>query len=171
MNTSANTHSLQQKRKKLATHPVGLLAFGFGSGIVPKAPGTAGTLVAAILLYLFQLAGMQTSGLIALVVISSIAGIWVCQWATDKLGVHDDGGIVWDEFAGFWLCMIMIPHGLMWISIGFVLFRIFDILKPWPINWLDKHVHGGLGIMLDDLLAGVMAWAVMQAIIYFLPVI
>ena len=141
MNTSAKT-DLAQQRKKLASHPIGLLAFGFGSGLMPKAPGTAGTLVAAILLFIFQQLGLDDRGLIALVLISSISGIWVCQWASDQLGVHDDGAIVWDEFAGYWLCMIMVPPTLPWLVIGFVLFRFFDIIKPWPINWLDKQHPG-----------------------------
>ncbi|MGV6852078.1 MAG: phosphatidylglycerophosphatase A family protein [bacterium] len=164
MITSAE--QLKSRRKKLALRPLGWLAFGFGSGLFPKAPGTAGTLLAAVLLYVLQLSGLTDIALLVLVVISSIAGIWICGWASKALNVHDDGSIVWDEFAGFWLCMLWIPHGLTWLGAGFVLFRIFDIFKPWPISWLDKKVHGGLGIMLDDTLAGFFAWLVMQAVIY-----
>ena len=81
--------------------------------------------------------------------------------------MHDHSGIVWDEFVGFWITMFLIPVTWYWILLGFVLFRLFDILKPWPISWCDKHVHGGFGIMLDDVLAGVLAWASLYAIVHF----
>jgi len=95
-------------------------------------------------------------------VIVSIIGIWICGKSSDLLGVHDHSGIVWDEFAGFFLTMIAVPPAWQWVVAGFVLFRLFDILKPWPIGWLDKRISGGLGIMLDDLLAGGFAWLVLQ---------
>jgi phosphatidylglycerophosphatase A len=82
--------------------------------------------------------------------------------------VHDHPGIVWDEIVGYLVTMALAPAGWLWIVIGFVLFRLFDIVKPWPIRWLDKHVHGGFGIMLDDLLAGLFAAAVLQGVVFFL---
>jgi phosphatidylglycerophosphatase A len=140
--------------------PVHLLAFGFGSGCSPKAPGTFGTLM-AVALYL-PLARLELPWYLAVIAVASLLGIWICGRTARDLGVHDHGGIVWDEFAGFWLTMVAAPPGLAWIVAGFVLFRLFDILKPWPISWLDRRIGGGLGIMLDDLLAGLFAMAIMQ---------
>lgn len=141
-------------------NPVHLLAFGLGSGCVPKAPGTFGTLM-AVALYL-PLARLELGWYLAVLALAIVAGVWICGRTSRDLGVHDHGGIVWDEFAGFWLTMVAAPPGLVWIAVGFVLFRLFDITKPWPIGWLDRRVGGGLGIMVDDLLAGAFAWAVMQ---------
>ena len=90
-------------------------------------------------------------------------GVYLCQRTSDDLGVHDHPGIVWDEWIGLWITYILVPSGWEWIVAGFVLFRFFDILKPWPIKWLDQKVHGGFGIMIDDVLAGIFAWVVIQA--------
>ena len=139
--------------------PVHLLAFGFGSGLAPKAPGTFGTL-AAVPLYLLM-AGLSLPIYLGLVLAGTLLGIWICGRASDDLGVHDHGGIVWDEIIGYLLTMVFAPPGWAWMLIGFLLFRFFDILKPWPIRWLDRQVSGGVGIMLDDLLAGVFAGLVM----------
>ena len=141
-------------------NPVHLLAFGLGSGCVPKAPGTFGTLV-AVLLYL-PLSYLDLGWYLLLLAVSILLGIWLCERASRDLGVHDHPGIVWDEFAGFWLTMIAAPPGWVWIVVGFALFRLFDIWKPWPIGCLDKRVRGGLGIMLDDLVAGAFALLLMQ---------
>lgn len=139
--------------------PTHLLAFGFGSGLLPKAPGTFGTL-AAIPIYL--LIEPLSLWLYLLLVISGfLLGIWICDQTSEDLGVHDHSGIVWDEIIGYLLAMAFAPLGFWWILIGFGLFRIFDILKPWPIGWLDKQVGGGLGIMLDDMVAGLFAGLVM----------
>ncbi|MCG8427641.1 MAG: phosphatidylglycerophosphatase A [Chromatiales bacterium] len=140
--------------------PVHLLAFGLGSGAAPKAPGTFGTL-AAIPLYLL-VSDLSPGFYVLLLALMFVMGIWLCQRTSDDLGVHDHGGIVWDEWVGFLLTMFNAPAGWLWIVIGFLLFRLFDILKPWPINWLDRKVSGGLGIMLDDILAGVYAWIGLQ---------
>lgn len=141
--------------RQILKDPVLLLAFGFGSGLSRKMPGTMGTL-AAIPLYL---ALMQTPDWLYFLatVLSIIAGIFICDNAADKLQVHDYGGIVWDEIAGFLITMCWLPFSWQNLFAGFVLFRFFDILKPWPIKWLDQHVHGGLGIMLDDVVAGIFA--------------
>jgi len=128
------------------------LAFGFGSGLSRIIPGTMGTL-AAVPVY-FALAQCPLWLYLLLVLVSAFCGVWLCDQASKILGVHDHGGIVWDEFVGFWITMICIPATWQWIVAGFVLFRIFDMLKPWPISWLDKHVHGGFGIMVDDIAAG-----------------
>ena len=100
-------------------------------------------------------------------VVAFYAGIAICQLTSDDLRVHDFSGIVWDEFVGFWITMFLIPFDWKWIVLGFVLFRFFDIVKPWPIRWLDKKVEGGFGIMIDDVLAGIYAWAVLMLIIQF----
>jgi len=147
------------------TNPVHLLAFGFGSGLMPKAPGTAGT-VAAILPWLWLSQQSLTTYLIVLSV-AIIIGIYLCDKTSRDLGVHDHSGIVWDEFCGLWLTMIAVPATWQWLLLGFMLFRFFDIIKPWPINWLDKKIPGGLGIMVDDLLAGLFAWLILQSLLYF----
>ncbi|HHH12835.1 MAG TPA: phosphatidylglycerophosphatase A [Thiolapillus brandeum] len=141
-------------------NPVHLLAFGFGSGLAPVAPGTFGTL-AAVPLYL-AMARLPLAAYLAVLAVVILAGIWICGRTSRDLGVHDHGGIVWDEFAGFLVTMIAAPAGWPWVVAGFLLFRLFDILKPWPIGWLDRRVKGGLGIMLDDLLAGLYGWVVLQ---------
>ena len=141
--------------KQVLTDPVLFLAFGFGSGLAKKAPGTMGT-VAAIPVYLLF---VQADWLIysMLTVISTIAGIWICGIAANKLAEHDFGGIVWDEVAGYLITMWLVPCTWQTVLVGFVLFRIFDILKPWPIKYLDHHVKGGFGIMIDDVLAAIFA--------------
>ncbi|MBQ0756221.1 MAG: phosphatidylglycerophosphatase A, partial [Amphritea sp.] len=135
-------------------NPVHFLAFGLGSGAAPWAPGTVGTLAAIPFFLLMQPLSLFWYGVILLV--TSLIGIYLCGKTSDDMGVHDHGGIVWDEFVGYWLTMFAAPPGWLWIIIGFVLFRVFDIIKPWPISWADKKVAGGLGIMLDDILAGLM---------------
>ena len=152
-------------RQRVLHSPVLLLAFGFGSGLAPKAPGTIGTL-AAIPLYLL-LAKLPLIGYAIVVLLSFMVGCWLCGEAAKQLGVHDFGGIVWDEFVGYWITMFAAPAGWLWIALGFVLFRLFDIWKPWPIRLADKQVQGGLGIMLDDVLAGLYAWLCLQALAYF----
>ena len=101
---------------------------------------------------------------IAVTVVAAITGIWICQSATKAIGQDDHGSIVWDEFVGFWITMIAAPKGLLWLLAGFLIFRVFDIIKPWPIRWLDRYVKGGLGIMVDDVLAGVFGLVVMQVL-------
>ena len=142
--------------------PIQFLALGFGTGLAPKAPGTFGTL-AALPLY-FLMLPLSTLAYGALLIIMSVAGIYICQKAADAAGVHDHGAIVWDEIVGFLITMFMVPVSWQSIVVGFVLFRFFDILKPWPISFVDRKVHGGFGIMLDDVLAGVFAFACMQLI-------
>jgi phosphatidylglycerophosphatase A len=147
--------------------PVLFLAFGFGAGLAPRAPGTVGTL-AAIPLYL-ALSHFSQGVYLALVIVISIAGIWICQRAAQRLGVHDHPGIVWDEFAGFLVTMIPAPVSWLWTLAGFGLFRLFDIWKPWPISWADRHCKGGLGIMLDDLLAGGLAAVALYFLVRLAP--
>ena len=148
--------------KAILSNPIHLLAFGFGSGLSPKAPGTAGT-VLAVLIYLL-LPAMSPLIYIGFIVVTFLLGIWLCGKTAEDLGVHDHGGIVWDEFVGYWITMFMAPAGLLWVLVGFVLFRLLDIFKPWPIKWADKELEGGMGIMLDDVLAGIMAALCIQAL-------
>lgn len=143
----------------LLKHPLGFLALGFGSGLLPRAPGTAGT-VAAIPVYLL-LQPLQPAVYVALTVLLFIAGIPICNHVTKRLGVHDHPAIVWDEVVGFLVTMTFAPRGWAWILAGFLAFRFFDVLKPWPIRWLDRRIEGGLGVMLDDLVAGVFAAALL----------
>ena len=136
----------------LRAHWSHLLALGFGSGLSPLAPGTAGTLVGWAL---FRIADPWVSdvGWLMLVAVSFALGVWVSQRVIDALGVHDHGAIVWDEIVAFWLVLALVP-GTAWQQAGlFVVFRFFDTVKPWPIRWLDTHVKGGWGVMVDDLAA------------------
>lgn len=141
-------------------NPVHFLAFGLGSGASPVAPGTAGTAVAALVYLCLPAMEPITYGLF--VVVSLMLGVWLCGKTARDIGVHDHGGIVWDEFTGFWLTMSLAPPGWLPVLLGFLLFRFFDVVKPWPIHWVDRHVHGGVGIMMDDVLAGVMAMISLQ---------
>jgi phosphatidylglycerophosphatase A len=143
-----------------------LLAFGFGAGKSPVAPGTFGTLV-GIPFYL-MMTGLNLWQYILVTVVLFVVGIWICHYSSKKMGVHDHPGIVWDEIVGYLVTMIAAPSGWLWIVIGFVLFRFFDILKPWPIRAIDKGVSGGFGIMLDDILAGLFALLILQLIAYFI---
>lgn len=149
----------KRPRPNLA-HPLHFLAFGMGSGCSPKAPGTMGTLV-AMALY-FPLSHLPFRWYLGSTLLVILAGIWICGWSARQLGVHDHPGIVWDEIGGYLVTMLWAPSGLEWMLAGFVLFRLFDILKPWPIGWLDRRVGGGLGIMLDDVVAGLAAMACLQ---------
>lgn len=147
--------------------PVHFLALGFGSGCAPKAPGTFGTL-AAIPLYLL----MQPLPLgiyLLLTMAGFVLGVWICDRTARDLGVHDHPAIVWDEVIGYWMTMIAAPPGGLWVIAGFALFRLFDILKPWPIRQVDQQVGGGFGIMFDDALAAGYAWLVLQSLAWLLP--
>lgn len=136
------------------------LAVGFGSGLASKAPGTAGTLVAVpIYLAMVNLAQWQY---LAAVLVLFVLGVWICDVVARQMGVHDDPSIVWDEIVGYLITMTGAPPGWFWVIAGFVMFRLFDILKPWPIRVVDKKVKGGMGIMLDDVLAAVFALIVLQ---------
>jgi phosphatidylglycerophosphatase A len=147
------------KLRELFSSPLMLAAFGLGSGLLPFAPGTWGTLLGIGFYYLFAPLG----GIVFLVVIVLLflLGIYLCGEAARRLGVHDHSGIVWDEIVGFMVTMLpvtpLFSWHFFWPALGFILFRLFDIMKPLGIRWLDRRVAGGLGIMLDDLLAGVYA--------------
>ncbi|MDP5053489.1 MAG: phosphatidylglycerophosphatase A [Congregibacter sp.] len=151
------------------TDPIQLLAFGFGSGLSPKAPGTVGTVAALPLYGLFASQPLWIYS--SIVVLAGLLGIWVCDRASKALGVHDHPGIVWDEFVGLWIALWAVPVEPLWILAGFLVFRIFDIAKPWPIGWLDRHVHGGFGIMIDDVVAGLMTCLALHLALWLGPVL
>lgn len=142
--------------------PANFFAFGLGSGCAPIAPGTWGTLVGLIIYCL--LPEMSLLAYLVFVFLGFLLGVYFCEKASKDLGVHDHGGIVWDEFVGFWITMIAAPEGWQWLLIGFCLFRLFDIWKPQPISLLDEKVTGGFGVMLDDAVAGIYAFAALQAL-------
>lgn len=135
--------------------PVVFVAMGLGSGLSPFAPGTAGTLLTVPLVYFLQQQVFEIYLLVTLFVL--LTGSWVCGYAAKKLKVHDHSGIVYDEVAGFLITMMIAPHGWYWMLAGFALFRFFDAVKPWPISWFDKNIHGGFGIMFDDVIAGIFS--------------
>ncbi|MGB0459454.1 MAG: phosphatidylglycerophosphatase A [Porticoccaceae bacterium] len=141
-----------------------MLAFGFGSGLSPKAPGTIGSL-AAIPLWLV-LCQLPVVLYWLVVLVATLLGVYICGRAATKLGVHDHSGIVWDEFVGLWIAMAFLTPSLNTVICGFVLFRFFDIVKPWPIGWLDKKMQGGMGIMIDDIVAGIFAAGIAAYISY-----
>lgn len=151
-------------------NPVHLLAFGLGSGAAARAPGTWGSLAAIPIWYAF--AWLPGAVYWAIVLLAFVVGIWLCGQTARDLKVHDHGGIVWDEFVGMWIVLGLFPQQLVGVLLAFILFRFFDVLKPWPISWLDDRLPGGLGIMVDDVVAGGMAMLSMLAIDYWLfPII
>jgi phosphatidylglycerophosphatase A len=153
------------KHGGLLKHPIHFLALGFGSGLSPKAPGTMGTVAAIPVVILLAMLG-STAFFIATVV-ACVVGIYICGFTAKAMGEHDHPAIVWDEIAGFMVAMLFVPIHWQTLLLAFVLFRFFDILKPWPIRYLDRHVHGGLGIMLDDILAGLASLVIIQALLSY----
>ncbi|BAN34687.1 phosphatidylglycerophosphatase [Sulfuricella denitrificans skB26] len=138
-------------------HPAHFFAFGFGAGLSPYAPGTVGTLVAFPLFFLLR--GLDPVIYFSLVAVLYAAGIWFCEVAGKSLGVSDHGGIVWDEIVAFLLVLHFSPPTLLGYALAFGLFRLFDIWKPFPIRYADQRIHGGFGVMFDDLLAAIYAVA------------
>lgn len=152
---------------KVWQNPAYFIGFGFGSGLSPIAPGTCGTL-AAIPIYL-MLSSQAWGIYLAFTLFAFILGVIISDNITRDLGVHDFSGIVWDEVVGYLLTMFLIPKSITAIILGFVLFRLFDVWKPQPIGWVDQRIKGGFGIMLDDVLAAIMAWVVLQILLYYRP--
>jgi len=139
------------------TNPLHFIGCGFGVGAVPWMPGTFGTLVGVVAVLLMR--PLSLWAYIAVTTALVLVGIYLCHVTNRDFGTHDHSGVVWDEIATFPIVMIAIPKTGYWLLAGFVLFRIFDIWKPWPISWLDREVHGGLGVMIDDVVAAIFAWA------------
>ena len=165
MNTSKQNEVTPDRialRKVVLGSPTGFLAFGFGSGLSPFAPGTMGTLVAVP--FIFALRSLSEPVFwIALILLFAV-GVYLCGHVSRKLGVHDHGGIVWDEMLGYWLSAALVPLQWPWLLAAFLLFRFFDILKPWPIRQLDKKVSGGFGIMIDDVVAALFTLIILAVI-------
>ena len=154
---------LKKSKRELIKHPVHFFSFGFGTGLMPKAPGTFGTLPAIVLVWLF--APLDVAAYMGVVVFAAIIGIYLCGATAKAMGEHDAPAIVWDEIAGYMIAMIAVPVSWQSLLLAFVLFRIFDIIKPWPISWLDKKVDGGFGIMLDDIVAGFISLVLMHVVL------
>lgn len=142
--------------------PLYFIAFGFGSGAMPFAPGTFGTLMAIPFYLLFQ--SLPLFSYVILVVVIAVLSVWISERVSRDIHLHDHPGMCLDEFVGFFVTMIHAPHGYVFLLLGFLLFRLFDILKPWPIYVLDEKVHGGLGMVLDDIVAGIFACIILQII-------
>lgn len=158
----------EAKRRLRMTNPWHLLATGFGSGLSPILPGTMGSLAAIpFWLLLIQLPWQ----LYLFVVLFSIAiGVSICHRTAKDMQTHDHGSIVWDEFVGMWITLAALPtNNWQWIAIGFVVFRLFDMWKPWPIRWFDRYVHGGLGIMVDDIVAALFSVGAIYLLAGYLP--
>jgi len=172
--SAKKTLSGEQRRALLAT-PAGWLACGFGSGLTPVAQGTFGSL-AALLPWLL-LRELSLPLYLVVLLIGFGVGVWACNVSGRALGVDDHRSLVWDEFIGQWIALLpllvsaLLPaSGFAWwmLLAGFVLFRLFDVWKPWPISWLDRRVKGGMGVMVDDVVAGVFAAIVLAMGLQFL---
>lgn len=149
----------REQRRAVLSHPAGWIASGFGSGLAPLAPGTVGS-AAALLPYLL-LRGLPLWVYLGVTLVTFVLGVWVSRIVVARTQAEDPGFIVIDEFVGQWLALAFVPPGWIWILVGFLLFRLFDVWKPWPVSWADRAVGGGLGVMLDDALAGVLAGALL----------
>jgi len=153
-----------EDRRRLLATPAGWLATGFGSGLAPKAQGTFGSLAAIVPWLLLRTLSVEYW--LAIIVVSFAVGLWACGVAGRIIGVADHRSIVWDEFVGQWIALVpaLFIHEGWTVPVAFVLFRAFDVRKPWPIGWFDRRVKGGLGVMLDDVIAGVFAAVVLYMI-------
>lgn len=161
------TFNVKPDLKFVLSSPVYFIAFGFGSGLAPWAPGTVGTLMAFPCFFLLRALGMTGLWLALLCLPLFLLGVYVSEKADQALGVHDHGGANFDEVVAMLLILSVTPmHLTAWV-LAFVLFRLFDILKPWPICWLDKHVHGGFGVMLDDIAAALPCMLIIVALQHF----
>lgn len=152
----------------LLAQPIHLIAFGFGAGLFPKAPGTAGTLLAVVPAWL--IAGWSLQAKVAFISALFIFGVWICGESARRLQSHDHPAIVWDEVVGYLATCLMLPAEPLWLLLAFVLFRFFDIVKPWPIRDLDHRLHGGIGIMLDDIVAAAFA-AICLLLVRSIPIV
>jgi len=148
----------------LFAHPAHLIAFGFGAGLAPRAPGTVGTLLGLPLFWAIIAIAPDRPRQILLLIAAFLVGVWACARAGRALGVPDHGGIVWDEIVAFALVLVFTPAAWGWVAIAFALFRLFDILKPWPIRLADRRLKNGFGVMFDDLLAAGYAIAALKGL-------
>ena len=156
--------TLRPDLKFLFAHPAHLIAFGFGSGLAPKAPGTVGTLLGWPLFWLIVAVAPDLPNQLILLIAGFLLGVWACGKTGRALGVADHGGMVWDEIVAFALVLLFTPPGWLWAGMAFLLFRFFDIIKPWPIRLADRHLKNGFGVMFDDLLAAGYALALIKGL-------
>jgi phosphatidylglycerophosphatase A len=165
---SVNTDLPRATPARLAFTTVsGFFALGFGSGLASRAPGTMGSLAALPLAVpLLWLTPIQL-GLFLLLAFGY--GIYCCHITSQRMAINDPGAIVWDEIVAMWLVLAVVPVQWAWWLAAFLLFRLFDIAKPWPIRWFDQHIKGGLGIMLDDILAAVYAITILLLLQRYIP--
>lgn len=154
-------------RRRLMRHPLGWLAAGLGAGFSPRAPGTVGSL-AALLPWWFLLRHLSPVAYLAVLVAGFAIGVWASHWAIRETRIEDPSLVVWDEYIGMWIALLMLPAGWPWVLAAFGLFRLFDIWKPWPVSWADEKLHGGFGAMLDDAIAGLYALGLLQLLAYCL---
>ena len=157
-----------QQRRAILSHPAGWIASGFGSGLSPFAPGTIGSAVA--LLPWFAVRELPWPLFALFVALAFALGVWASNVVIAKLRIEDPQVIVWDEFVGQWIALaplLWIARDWRWIMVAFLLFRLFDVWKPWPVSWADRRVKGGLGVMLDDVIAGIFAAIVIAIAAYF----
>lgn len=165
MNAKITLTSVQ--RRALLTHPAGWIATGFGSGLVPRMQGTAGS-AAALLPWWFLWRELPLPAYVLMLVLAFAIGVWACSCSSRRIAFPDHRALVWDEFVGQWLALLPVLAGPWWMMLpGFVLFRVFDVAKPWPIGWLDARVKGGMGVMLDDVVAGIFAAIVLAVATLF----
>jgi len=170
VNSQNTGKEAQRSNLQLAYGTVsGFFALGFGSGLSPRAPGTMGSLAAIPLALLLLNLSPVAYGLVLL--LAFIFGIYCCGVTSRRMAVQDPGAIVWDEIVAMWLVLAFVPASWAWWLSAFLLFRLFDIAKPWPIRWLDHSVKGGFGIMLDDVLAAIYAIVLLQLAQRVLPLL
>lgn len=149
-------------------NPIHFLALGFGSGLLHPAPGTWGSLVGVIVGALL-LPWLDAKTFFILTALCFFLGIWLCERTSHDMGVHDHGSIVWDEIVAVFLVLLAVPQvSLFWCTIAFVTFRLFDILKPYPIRYFDEKLTNGFGIMVDDILAAGYSILVILALAHFI---
>ena len=149
------------------TNPWHFIAFGFGSGLLPIMPGTYGTLVAIPFYFLLQSLGWPIY--VIMTVIITVFGVWLSEKVSNEIGIHDYPGMNFDEIVGYLVTMLFVPPHWFLVLLGFGLFRLFDIWKPWPIRLIDEQVKGGVGVILDDVVAGLFSLVVLQITLFLMP--
>ena len=162
---SQSNHEMEKMKAPIFKNPFTFIATGFGIGALPFAPGTWGSLEGVLLYLLFS--SLSLCWYLILTVAVILLGVVCCHFTVKAWNQEDPQQLVIDEIAGFLVTMIAVPARVQWIVLGFILFRFFDIWKPWPISWLEKKIPGGLGVMIDDIAAGMIAFAILQLVIYF----
>ena len=158
-------HPYQKTPRSVWTNPIHFISCGFGIGAIPFMPGTFGTL-AAVPFYLIAVQ-WHISIYLAITLLLNVAGVYLCHVTNIAFKTEDHPAAVWDEIAAFFIVMIALPPTWPYILGGFILFRLFDIVKPEPIGWIDRNIHGGIGVMLDDIVAAIVSCAILHVIHWF----